>query len=163
MQDQAAPVPWSTDLFDCFDDSSNCFMTWLCPCITFGQIAEIVDRGSSSCGTSGSLYALVFLGTGCSCIYSCFYRSKLRSQYGLQETPCPDCLVHLWMAREHGEAGAQAGDDHAAAHVPRDDTLIDRVISGFSAKDGQGRAACYVPTYERDFSCGFVKDNSKGL
>lgn len=24
MQDQAAPVPWSTDLFDCFDDSSNC-------------------------------------------------------------------------------------------------------------------------------------------
>ncbi|KAB8087644.1 cell number regulator 2 isoform X1 [Oryza sativa Japonica Group] len=96
MQDQAAPVPWSTDLFDCFDDSSNCFMTWLCPCITFGQIAEIVDRGSSSCGTSGSLYALVFLVTGCSCIYSCIYRSKLRSQYGLQETPCPDCLVHLW-------------------------------------------------------------------
>nr|XP_025878819.1 cell number regulator 2 isoform X3 [Oryza sativa Japonica Group] len=130
MQDQAAPVPWSTDLFDCFDDSSNCFMTWLCPCITFGQIAEIVDRGSSSCGTSGSLYALVFLVTGCSCIYSCIYRSKLRSQYGLQETPCPDCLVHLWMARKHGEARAKPGGDHGAGDVPWDDTLIDRLISG---------------------------------
>lgn len=178
-------------------------MTWLCPCITFGQIAEIIDRGSSSCGTSGALYALVMLLTGCNCVYSCFYRAKMRSQYGLQEKPCADCPVHFFcepcalsqeyrelkkrgfdmnlgktttiflmeftstaiygwlivtttillvlcrMAREHGEAGSQAGDDHAAAHVPRDDTLIDRVISGFSARDGQGkagqgRAACYI-------------------
>ncbi|XP_015688986.1 cell number regulator 2-like isoform X2 [Oryza brachyantha] len=69
-------------------------VTWWCPCITFGQVAEIVDRGSTSCGTSGALYALVMLLTGCHCVYSCFYRAKMRAQYGLQERPCADCCVH---------------------------------------------------------------------
>ena len=69
-------------------------VTCLCPCITFGQIAEIIDRGSTSCGTSGALYTLVMLLTGCQCVYSCFYRAKMRAQYGLQESPCADCCVH---------------------------------------------------------------------
>ena len=69
-------------------------MTCLCPCITFGQIAEIIDRGSTSCGTSGALYTLVMLLTGCQCVFSCFYRAKMRAQYGLRESPCADCLVH---------------------------------------------------------------------
>ncbi|PIN13498.1 hypothetical protein CDL12_13883 [Handroanthus impetiginosus] len=41
------PGPWSTGLCDCFSDVPNCCITWWCPCITFGQIAEIVDRGST--------------------------------------------------------------------------------------------------------------------
>jgi len=69
-------------------------VTCLCPCITFGQIAEIIDRGSTSCGTSGALYTLVMLLTGCQCVFSCFYRAKMRAQYGLRESPCADCLVH---------------------------------------------------------------------
>ncbi|KAJ6803872.1 cell number regulator 2-like [Iris pallida] len=85
---------WSTGLFDCFDDCGNCCITWCCPCVTFGQIAEIVDRGSTSCGASGALYALVAVFTGCQCLYSCAYRSKLRQQYSLEESPCNDCLVH---------------------------------------------------------------------
>ncbi|KAI8538189.1 hypothetical protein RHMOL_Rhmol09G0083000 [Rhododendron molle] len=40
-------VPWSTGLCDCFDDVNNCCLTCWCPCITFGRIAEIVDKGSS--------------------------------------------------------------------------------------------------------------------
>ncbi|CAD6250561.1 unnamed protein product [Miscanthus lutarioriparius] len=95
VQAQAAPVAaWSTGLCDCFDDCSNCCVTCLCPCITFGQIAEIIDRGSTSCGTSGALYTLIMLLTGCQCVYSCFYRAKMRAQYGLQESPCADCCVH---------------------------------------------------------------------
>ncbi|CAL9127148.1 unnamed protein product, partial [Musa textilis] len=67
----------------------------LLPCITFGQIAEIVDKGATtSCGTSGALYALIMYVTCCQCLYSCFYRSKLRAQLGLREEPCADCLVH---------------------------------------------------------------------
>ncbi|KAK1297876.1 Cell number regulator 1 [Acorus calamus] len=58
--------------------SMKCFITCCCPCITFGQIAEIVDKGTSSCGTSGALYALIMALLGCQCIYSCSYRSKLR-------------------------------------------------------------------------------------
>nr|GEV09565.1 PLAC8 motif-containing protein [Tanacetum cinerariifolium] len=49
---------WSTGLCDCGDDVSNCCITCWCPCITFGQIAEIVDRGTTSCGVHGALYTM---------------------------------------------------------------------------------------------------------
>ncbi|KAK9115154.1 hypothetical protein Syun_021951 [Stephania yunnanensis] len=88
--------PWSTGLCDCFDDVHNCCITCWCPCITFGQIAEIVDRGSSSCGTSGVLYTLMICVTGCPCFFTCFYRSKMRKQHRLKAEPCWDCCVHCW-------------------------------------------------------------------
>ncbi|KAK3002393.1 hypothetical protein RJ639_020873 [Escallonia herrerae] len=140
------PSHWSTGLCDCSSDCSNCCITCWCPCITFGQIAEIVDKGSTcksnelidkflvytspqvekymlnfppflcygsgevyddkgfkglfwwsliaACVVSGALYALITMVTGCGCMYSCFYRSKMRSQYMLPENPCGDCLVH---------------------------------------------------------------------
>ncbi|KAK4799120.1 hypothetical protein SAY86_024485 [Trapa natans] len=92
---------WSTNLCHCCDDPANCLITCCCPCVTFGQIAEIVDRGSSSnedcsgCASRGATYGLLLL-TGFSCLYSCFYRSKLRGQYDLVEAPCADCLVHFF-------------------------------------------------------------------
>ncbi|KAL0408989.1 UNVERIFIED_CONTAM: protein PLANT CADMIUM RESISTANCE 2 [Sesamum radiatum] len=61
----------------------------------FPIVADIVDRGSTSCGTSGALYALVAVISGCPFAYSCFYRSKMRKQYMLTESPCIDCLVHF--------------------------------------------------------------------
>ncbi|KAL5722180.1 Protein PLANT CADMIUM RESISTANCE 11 [Ranunculus cassubicifolius] len=88
------PVPWSSGLCNCFDDISTCCLTCWCPCVTFGRIAEIVDRGSTSCGVSAALYTLILCVTGCSCLYSCFYRSKLRGQYFLEESPCSDCCIH---------------------------------------------------------------------
>ncbi|KAM5566844.1 cell number regulator 2 [Rosa sericea] len=90
------PEPWKSGLLDCFSDPKSCCLTLWCPCVTFGQIADIVDKGSTSCGASGALYALIAFVTGCSCIYSCFYRSKLRQQYTLDESPCGDCLVHCF-------------------------------------------------------------------
>nr|POF26946.1 protein plant cadmium resistance 2 [Quercus suber] len=71
---------------------SGCITYW-CPCITFGQIAEIVDRGTTSCATRGALYALIAWLTGCGCLYSCFYRSKIRRQYALEEGSYGDCIV----------------------------------------------------------------------
>ncbi|GJN21428.1 hypothetical protein PR202_gb08900 [Eleusine coracana subsp. coracana] len=146
VQAQAPVAAWSTGLCDCFDDCSNCCVTCLCPCITFGQIAEIVDRGSTSCGASGALYALILFLTGCHCIYSCFYRAKMRAQYGLREEPLRRLLRPLLlrvvrplpgvpgaqeagirheprMARQHGEAGAYRRH-HAAADAPRHDSLM---------------------------------------
>ncbi|TYI43540.1 hypothetical protein ES332_A01G177100v1 [Gossypium tomentosum] len=87
-------VPWSSGLCDCFSDWRNCCITCWCPCVTFGQIAEIVDKESSSCGVNGALYTLIACVTGCACCYSCFYRSKMRQQYMLKKHPCGDCLVH---------------------------------------------------------------------
>ncbi|KAK3148845.1 hypothetical protein QOZ80_3AG0209440 [Eleusine coracana subsp. coracana] len=88
-------VQWSSGLFDCFDDCGLCCLTCWCPCITFGRVAEIVDRGASSCGTSGALYALLGALTGCQWIYSCTYRQKMRAQFGLADAPCCDCCVHF--------------------------------------------------------------------
>ncbi|KAH1097969.1 hypothetical protein J1N35_014890 [Gossypium stocksii] len=89
-------VPWSSGLCDCFSDWRNCCITCWCPCVTFGQIAEIVDKGSSSCGVNGALYTLIACVTGCACCYSCFYRAKMRQQYMLKKHPCGDCLVHCF-------------------------------------------------------------------
>eukprot|EP00258_Populus_trichocarpa_P021570 XP_024437589.1 protein PLANT CADMIUM RESISTANCE 2 [Populus trichocarpa] len=83
---------WSTGLCHCCDDPANCLITCFCPCITFGQIAEIVNGGSTTCFISGAVYALLL---GFACLYSCCYRSKLRGQYDLEEAPCVDCLVHF--------------------------------------------------------------------
>nr|AFM43804.1 fruit weight 2.2-1 protein [Dimocarpus longan] len=85
---------WSTGFCHCCDDPANCFITCFCPCITFGQIAEIVDRGSTSCAANGTIYGLLAM-TGFACLYSCCYRSKLRGQYDLEESPCVDCLAHF--------------------------------------------------------------------
>ncbi|KAF3432143.1 hypothetical protein FNV43_RR26882 [Rhamnella rubrinervis] len=89
-------VPWSTGLCDCFSDVRNCCITCWCPCVTFGQIAEIVDKGSSSCGVNGALYTLIYCVTCFGCLYSCFYRSKMRQEYALKEDPCGDCCVHCF-------------------------------------------------------------------
>lgn len=48
----------------------------------------------AACAASGAMYKLISILTGCGCLYSCFYRSKLRQQYTLEEKPCGDCLVH---------------------------------------------------------------------
>ncbi|KAF7086019.1 hypothetical protein CFC21_093826 [Triticum aestivum] len=85
---------WSTGLFHCMDDPGNCLITCLCPCITFGQIADIVDRGTCSCAGSGAAYAAICATTGMGCLYSCVYRTKMRAHYDLDEGECPDFLVH---------------------------------------------------------------------
>ncbi|KAI3744419.1 hypothetical protein L1987_57499 [Smallanthus sonchifolius] len=43
----AAPSQWSTGLCDCSEDSSSCSLTYCCPCIFFGRIAEIVGKGNT--------------------------------------------------------------------------------------------------------------------
>ncbi|XP_038697290.1 protein PLANT CADMIUM RESISTANCE 2-like [Tripterygium wilfordii] len=85
---------WSTDLFDCFYDIPTCCLTYWCPCITFGRIAEIADQGATSCEATGAIYFLLSLFLGCGCLFSCIYRTKMRKLYNLDESPCGDCLVH---------------------------------------------------------------------
>ncbi|WCJ33589.1 PLANT CADMIUM RESISTANCE 11 [Euphorbia peplus] len=85
---------WSSGLCQCCSDCGICCLTCLCPCITFGRIAEIVDQGTTSCVAAGAIYGVLAWFTGCGCLYSCLYRPKIRHQYMLKETPCHDCLVH---------------------------------------------------------------------
>ncbi|KAE8690600.1 Protein PLANT CADMIUM RESISTANCE 3 [Hibiscus syriacus] len=89
------PGDWTTGLCHCFDDPANCLITCFCPCITFGQISEIVNRGQTSCFSRGLLYTVLLGFGGCACLYSFIYRSRLRGQYDLAEEPCNDCLLHF--------------------------------------------------------------------
>ncbi|KAM7462635.1 hypothetical protein LguiA_030756 [Lonicera macranthoides] len=49
----------------------------------------------AACLATGVTYTLLALVTGCGWIYSCCYRSRMRNQYKLPASPCPDCLVHF--------------------------------------------------------------------
>ncbi|KAK8687362.1 hypothetical protein V6N13_086186 [Hibiscus sabdariffa] len=122
---------WRSGLFDFMDDPMNALMTAFFPCLTFGQIAEIVDDGHTSCGTSGMLYGAIAFCIGMPCIMSCTYRTKLRSKFGLPEAPAPDWVTHFlceWMAWKPGEepdaAAASAGDD--GTDEPKNDGLTMR-------------------------------------
>ncbi|KAG5530676.1 hypothetical protein RHGRI_025591 [Rhododendron griersonianum] len=87
----SSPGPWHTGLFGCFEDVPNCLITCCCPFVTFGQIAEIVDKGATTCAASAAIFGLIHHFSACTgaCLYSCFYRSKLRN-------PCADCCVHCF-------------------------------------------------------------------
>ncbi|OIW19310.1 hypothetical protein TanjilG_09094 [Lupinus angustifolius] len=95
----AAPqalLPWSTGLFDCCADGRNCCLTCCCPCVTFGQIAEIIDEGTMSGTASAVIYAVINATTGHACLYACLYRQKMRNKYRLEESPCDDWCVHCF-------------------------------------------------------------------
>ncbi|KAI3735820.1 hypothetical protein L6452_15340 [Arctium lappa] len=112
---------WRTGLFDCAEDPENALITACFPCITFGQIAEIIDNGQTSCATSGLIYGLIAAFIGCPCIMSCGYRTKIRNRYGLIETPAPDWAMHCfceWCAlcQEYRELKAQGLDPALGWH-----------------------------------------------
>ncbi|XP_024989871.1 protein PLANT CADMIUM RESISTANCE 2-like [Cynara cardunculus var. scolymus] len=93
---QQVVVPaWSTDLFECFDDPQTFIITFFAPCVTFGQIAEMVDRGRTSVGMYAGLYFLIMYFTGCGCLLSAYFRIKMSHIYRLPDDPLINILVHL--------------------------------------------------------------------
>ncbi|MCO5587802.1 hypothetical protein L7F22_041754 [Adiantum nelumboides] len=73
----------------------NGCITCLAPCVTFGQLGEILDTGTRSC----LLNAVFYMGAACvACpwVYSTQYRTKLRLKFGLPPSPCNDCVVHFF-------------------------------------------------------------------
>ncbi|XP_076893440.1 cell number regulator 2-like [Bidens hawaiensis] len=98
---------WSTDFCDCASNPATCFITCCLPCVTFGQIAEMLDEGQSSCAAQGCIYCALWL-VSCHWVYACMFREKLRARYGLLPDPCNDCCVHCCchgcaLCQEHAE------------------------------------------------------------
>ncbi|KAK4762575.1 hypothetical protein SAY86_008343 [Trapa natans] len=55
---------WSAGLCDCFSEFRLfCLSSW-CPCITFGQVSEIIDRGTSSCEVNCRIHFAILCITG---------------------------------------------------------------------------------------------------
>ncbi|KAF3792557.1 PLANT CADMIUM RESISTANCE 6 protein [Nymphaea thermarum] len=85
---------WTTGLFDCLEDPNSALVTLFLPCVTFGQVAEILDNGQTTCATSATMYGAILSVSALPWILSCTYRTKLRAKYGLLESPAPDWIVH---------------------------------------------------------------------
>ncbi|XXG51035.1 hypothetical protein AAC387_Pa02g4903 [Persea americana] len=117
----AGTMSWSTGIFDCMADPMNALVTACVPCLTFGQIAEIVDGGNTSCGTSAIIYGAIAFFIGIPCLLSCTYRTKLRNKYALVESPAPDWITHFfceWCAlcQEYRELKARGLDPDLGWH-----------------------------------------------
>ncbi|KAK8490869.1 hypothetical protein V6N13_090531 [Hibiscus sabdariffa] len=96
MSEPQDKAPWSVGFFDFLFDLETCCTAFWGPCVTFGQIAEIVDKGQTSCEASAALYTLALVVLRCPGLYTCFYRSKLRKQYNLEGSIFSDCLLHFF-------------------------------------------------------------------
>ncbi|KAJ0104692.1 hypothetical protein Patl1_19123 [Pistacia atlantica] len=97
---------WKSGLFACCNNPCNALVTALLPCVTFGQVAEMVDDGNIACCTSIMLYMgmcfglCVGIGLCCKwkyglCKQTAEYRTKLRNKFNLAESPALDWVTHL--------------------------------------------------------------------
>ncbi|ESR33525.1 hypothetical protein CICLE_v10006420mg [Citrus x clementina] len=82
------PAQWKAQFCGCGNDCATCCITCWLPCVTFGQIAEILDEGQSC---------------------------KLRKKYGLQGNSFCDCCVHCFcetcaLCQEHAELRSRGLD-----------------------------------------------------
>ncbi|XP_042023586.1 uncharacterized protein LOC121770868, partial [Salvia splendens] len=84
-------------------------LTWCCPCIAFGRISEIVDKGSSSC--------LMYMGFPC--LISLL---RLRDLCSLSRVS--------WIRHDHrmgwkyAETESESGDSQASRRSRRNDQII---------------------------------------
>ncbi|KAL5575179.1 hypothetical protein UlMin_016878 [Ulmus minor] len=88
--------PWSTGLFDCHENQTNAVMTAFFPCVTFGQIAEVLDGGEMACHLGSFIYLLMMPALCSQWIMGSKYRTKLRGKYGLVEAPYTDVISHVF-------------------------------------------------------------------
>ncbi|XP_059642082.1 protein PLANT CADMIUM RESISTANCE 8 [Cornus florida] len=88
--------PWSTGLFDCHENQTNAVMTSCLPCVTFGQIAEVLDGGEMTCPLESFIYVLMMPALCSQWIMGSKYRTKLRKKYDLVEAPYEDVISHIF-------------------------------------------------------------------
>ncbi|OIV94124.1 hypothetical protein TanjilG_29224 [Lupinus angustifolius] len=115
MANKVAHGSWSTGLCHCCSDCHSCCLTLWCPCISFGRIAEITDKGTSSCCVQGTLFFILAGFAHVASCYACIYRTKLRRLYGIEGNQCKDCLasclcIHLSICQSYRELQARGFD-----------------------------------------------------
>ncbi|KAM3699747.1 hypothetical protein ACB098_05G047800 [Castanea mollissima] len=71
-------------------------MTAFLPCVTFGQIAEVLDAGEMTCHLGSFIYLLMMPALCSQWIIGSKYRTKLRKKYDLVEAPYTDVISHIF-------------------------------------------------------------------
>ncbi|KAF5818291.1 putative PLAC8 motif-containing protein [Helianthus annuus] len=94
---------WSTGLFQCTSNMKNCFVTTLCPCVTFGEIAEILTEGhtpwyepATLCACLGAASFIFIFLLWLTFPYTCLYRVKMRRKYKLKGSLAEDCAINAF-------------------------------------------------------------------
>ncbi|KAJ0104881.1 hypothetical protein Patl1_19082 [Pistacia atlantica] len=77
---------WKSGLCACCNNPCNALVTAVFPCLTFGQVAEMVDEGNI-CLCCKWKYGL--------CKQTADYRTKLRRKFNLAEGPALDWVTHF--------------------------------------------------------------------
>ncbi|XP_030487466.2 protein PLANT CADMIUM RESISTANCE 8 [Cannabis sativa] len=95
-QNQPLGKPWTTGLFDCYENQTNAVMTSFLPCVTFGQIAEVLHEGEMACHLGSFIYLLMMPALCSQWIMGSKYRTKLRTKYDLVEAPYTDVISHVF-------------------------------------------------------------------
>ncbi|XP_009604569.1 uncharacterized protein LOC107772041 [Nicotiana tabacum] len=93
--------PWSTGLFDCFSDLKNCFITCLCPCVTFGQVDEIVSEGQMAWWESALMFGLLesLCFSQASFVIAWYHRAQFRKKYNLMGNLLSEFAIALCCTR----------------------------------------------------------------
>ncbi|XP_054795336.1 protein PLANT CADMIUM RESISTANCE 2-like isoform X2 [Prosopis cineraria] len=108
----SANSSWSFGFCGCCSDCGTCCLTIWCARVTFGRIAEIVDRGTTSCCVQGIIFYILGGFTQCVSCYACIYRPKIRNVYNIEGNEACDCLVscfcpHMSLCQEYRELKAR--------------------------------------------------------
>ena len=90
---------WSTSLFGCCSDCAVCCTGYCLPCVLYAENGKLLHEFQDSAENHNYaldvvLYLTVCCVTNCQCILGMMRRGEIRRKYGLEESPCNDCLVH---------------------------------------------------------------------
>ncbi|CAN4118127.1 unnamed protein product [Withania somnifera] len=92
--------PWSTGLFDCFTDLKNSFITCLCPCITFGQVDEILSERQITWWEGALMFGLLELfSCQTSFVFAWYHRMQFRKKYNLMGNLFSELAIALFCMR----------------------------------------------------------------
>ena len=82
--------PYKNRLCGCSDDLTSCVMSWICPCIQFGQNYEQIHKGQGL--RAGIAYAAVLL-FAVPCVVHGGFRKELREKFNVSGTSLEDFAV----------------------------------------------------------------------
>ena len=85
---------WKSGLFGCMDEPFICLQTLCCPCVTYGQIAELGPAGVPCQGNCFGAACLYICCAECAVCIVCEARKHIRTASGI-EGGCPEdfCMV----------------------------------------------------------------------
>ena len=85
---------WKSGLFGCMDEPFICLQTLCCPCVTYGQIAELGPAGVPCQGNCFGAACLYICCAECAVCIVCEARKHIRTASGIEGTCCEDfCTV----------------------------------------------------------------------